>query len=121
MKIPLSQDELANLASSNSDIEALQHAIAGCRLGDWEAKHNLERLFQPLLVMLATRRAGDDAKLRNALVERGREGLYRAAKRFPRNDQVRHFRLFALTFVEAAMDNPPGFWRKLWAAWCSRA
>ncbi len=120
MKIPLSHDELANLASSNSDLESLGQAIAGCRLGDWEAKRNLERQFQPLLIMMATKRAGDDTKHRTSLIERGRVGLYRAAKRFPRRDPMRHFRLFALPFIEASMDKPPSFWQKMRDAWLAR-
>ena len=121
MKIPLSHDELSNLAANSGEIEALTQAIDGCRLGDWEAKRALERIFQPLLVMLATKRAGDDVKHRTHLLERGREGLYRAAKRFPKRDPVKQFRIFALPFIEAAMDKPPSFWQKLQDAWRRRS
>jgi DNA-directed RNA polymerase specialized sigma subunit len=106
MKIALSQDEVANLSASGAHAEELAKAVGGCRIGDWEAKHALERLFAPLLAMLADKRAGDDNAARNELIERGRAGLYRAAKRFPRRDPIRLFRLFALDHIEAAMDKP---------------
>jgi len=106
MKIALSQDEVANLSASGVHAEELAKAVGGCKMGDWEAKHALERLFAPLLAMLAEKRAGTDLTARNELIERGRAGLLRAAKRFPRNDSVRHFRLFALDHIEAAMDKP---------------
>ena len=113
MKIPLSHNEVAELAAGVTDHELLARVLAACRIGDWEAKHQLERMFQPLLLMLATKRAGESAALRNQLIERGREGLIRAAKRFPAAEPVRHFRVFALNFIEAAMDRPPGFWQRL--------
>ena len=106
MKIALSQDEIANLATSGSQMEALTQAVSGCRVGDWEAKRNLERLFNPLITMLAARRAGADTKVRNELIERGRAGLYRAAKRFPRRENVRRFRLFALDYIQTEMEKP---------------
>ena len=111
--IPLSQNELADLSASTNDHELLARVLTGCKMGDWEAKHKLERMFQPLLVMLATKRAGDDTATRNRLIERGREGLIRAAKRFPKGDPVRQFRVFALGFIEPAMDQPPNFWQRL--------
>lgn len=112
-KIPLSQQEVAGLALNSADLEALTRAIAGCKIGDWEARKKLDRLFQPLLVLLAEKRAGEDIGARNRMLERGREGLQRAAKRFPKHEQVRHFRLFALPFIEVAMDRPPSFWKRL--------
>jgi DNA-directed RNA polymerase specialized sigma subunit len=113
MKIPLSQAEVAELASAATDHDLLARLLAACKLGDWEAKRQLARTFQPLLMMLATKRVGEDAALRNQMIERGREGLVRAAKRFPKGEPVRHFRVFALQFIETAMDHPPGFWQRL--------
>lgn len=113
MKVALSPDEIASLSSSGAHAEELAQAVSGCKLGDWEAKRNLERLFNPLILMLAVKRAGDDNALRNELVENGRAGLYQAAKRFPRREHVRRFRLFALEHIEAAMDKPKSGLRKL--------
>jgi DNA-directed RNA polymerase specialized sigma subunit len=113
MKIALSQEEVASLSAASAQTEVLSQAIEGCRIGDWEAKRNLERLFTPLILMLAERRAGQDVGLRNKLVERGREGLYRAAKRFPRSESVRRFRIFALDRIEQYMDKPPSGLAKL--------
>ena len=115
MKISLSQQEVDGLAASGGDFEALSQAVAACKLGDWEAKHTLDRMFHPLLAMLAAKRVGSDTAASNRLIERGREGLYRAAKQFPKRRHVRHFRLFALPFIEAAMDRPPSFWQRFFA------
>ena len=106
MKIALSQDEVASLSGSGAQAEALEQAVAGCKLGDWESKHALERLFNPLIIMLAAKRAGADRAACNELIERGREGLYQAAKRFPQRESIRRFRLFALDCIEQAMDKP---------------
>jgi DNA-directed RNA polymerase specialized sigma subunit len=108
MKITLSPEEMANLSAGGAQLEEIARAVDGCKLGDWEARHELERLFNPLIATLAFRRAGDDAALRNELIERGRAGLYRAAKRFPKRECKRRFRLFALDHIEAAMNRPLG-------------
>lgn len=107
MKIPLSQNELADL-SSTGDIEAFRSAIDGSRLGDWDAKRQLDRFFNPLIQLLVFKRAGNDTARRNELAERAREGLHRAAKRFPRDMPARRFWIFALDPIESAMDRPTG-------------
>ena len=114
MKIPLSQQELAGLADASGDIEALATTLADCRIGDWEAKRRLERMFHPLLRVMALKRVGQDTAALNRLVELGREGVHQAAKRFPEREPARHFRVFALPFIEFAMDHRPGFWERLW-------
>jgi len=106
MKISLSQDEVANLSAGTSHTEAMSRAVQGCRIGDWEAKHALEHEFSPLILMLATKRAGTNTAARNKLIELGRAGLYRAAKKFPPREPIRHFRVFALDYIESAMDKP---------------
>ena len=107
MKIAFSQDEVATLSGSGAHAEELAQAVAGCKLGDLESRHALERQFAPLITMLAGKRTGADNHVaRNELIDRGREGLYRAAKRFPPRESIRRFRLFALDYIEAAMDKP---------------
>ena len=108
MKIVLSQDEVANLSGGGTQLEELAKAISGCKLGDRGARPALDSLFAPLIALLVAKRAGDpaDAKLHNELRERGRAGLYRAAKRFPAREPVRRFHLFALDYIEAEMDHP---------------
>jgi len=112
MKVALSQQEVSGLAASSDD-EALSGAVKAYKKGDWEAGHVLDRQFHHLLVMLAAKRAGSNVAANNTLIERGREGLHRAAKRFPRRQHIRHFRLFALPFIETAMDQSPSFLRRL--------
>jgi len=106
MKIAFSQNEVASLSSGGAHAEELAQAVSGCKMGDWEAKHTLERLFSPLIAMLAAKRVESGNVARNELIDRGREGLYRAAKRFPRREPIRRFRLYALDYIEAAMDKP---------------
>ncbi|MEI8242615.1 MAG: hypothetical protein WCI17_05055 [bacterium] len=106
MKIALSQNEVASLSASSAQAEAMAQAVSGCKKGDWEAKRNLERLFLPLIAMLADKRAGVDGTARGALVEQGKAGLNRAAKRFPQRELIRRFRLYALNYIEAEMDKP---------------
>lgn len=113
MKIALSQDEVASLSGNGAQSDALAQAVAGCKLGDWEAKHALERLFAPLIEKLADKRAGADPAVRHELIERAREGLYRAAKRYPKRESIRRFRLFALDYIENAMDKRPSGLAKL--------
>ena len=110
MKIPLSQNELAEL-STTGEMEAFKQAIEGSRLGDWESKHKLDRFFTPLIQFLAGRRAGNNAVLLNDLTERARGGLHRAAKQFPRHTPARRFWIFALDYIETSMDRPGG---RLW-------
>ncbi|MFZ4395949.1 MAG: hypothetical protein ACOYOU_10035 [Kiritimatiellia bacterium] len=106
MKISLSQKEVANLSGSGVQAVALAQAVAGCKKGDLEGRRALMRLFAPLIAMLAAKRAGSDAAACTELIERGRAGLCQAAKRFPPRESIRHFRLFALDHIEAAMDKP---------------
>jgi DNA-directed RNA polymerase specialized sigma subunit len=106
MKIALSQNEVASLSASSAQAEAMSQAVDGCKKGDWEAKRSLERLFLPLITMLAEKRAGNDSAARNAVVEHGKAGLNRAAKRFPQREPIRRFRLFALNYIESEMDKP---------------
>lgn len=112
MKIPLNQNELADLAATG-DIEAFRSAIDGSRRGDWESKRRLDRFFDPLIRLLVSKRAGNDTVRRNELTERAREGLHRAAKRFPKDAPARRFWIFALDPVEAAMDRPSGLLGRL--------
>ena len=107
MKIALSQDEVASLSGSGAQSDALAQAVAGCKLGDWEAKRALVRLFAPLIEKLVEKRAGTDQAVRDALIERAHAGLYRAAKRFSKRESIRRFRLFALDYIENAMDKKP--------------
>ena len=113
MKSTLSQNEVANLSAANAHTESLARAVEGARIGDWEAKRALVREFSKLILMLATKQAGDDTAARNELIERGREGLYKAAKKFPAREPIRHFRIFALGYIEKAMEKPSSGLSKL--------
>jgi DNA-directed RNA polymerase specialized sigma subunit len=113
MKPAISQTELAELNAASNDHALLAQLIAGCRLGDIESRRALEKNFYPLLVMLATKRVGANPAARNPLIENGKQGLRRAVDHFPKRALPRRFRIFALDYIEAAMDRKPGFWSRL--------
>jgi DNA-directed RNA polymerase specialized sigma subunit len=113
MKAAISQNELAELNAASNDHALLAKLIAACRLGDIEARRALEKNFYPLLMMLATKRVGSNPADRNPLIETGKQGLRRAVDHFPKRELSRRFRIFALDYIEAAMDQKPGFWSRL--------
>jgi DNA-directed RNA polymerase specialized sigma subunit len=82
----------------------LERDVLGAKAGDWNAKNSLVRLFTPLLASLAEKRT-NDAALRNQLIEAGKQGLFDAARKYKPNVGIVHFRVFALDFIEAAMDH----------------
>lgn len=112
MKISLGVHE--NGASGKQlEERELKNLLAGCRRGDWEAKHQLTRSFTPLIKTLARKRAAGDENKAKALVVNGREGLLKAAARFRTSEGVSRFRLYALPYIEKHMDGTEkGGWLK---------
>ena len=59
------------------------------------------------------KRASDQAQI-NDLIEKGKEGINKAAKKFNLKDGADKFRIFAVNYVEDAMDGKGGgFFSKL--------
>ena len=99
-----------------AELKQLEHCIALCQKGDLREHMWLARKFRPLIRFLAEKRAGGSYDIReiNRLCNLGREGLYEAVLEFNLKSGAGDFRLFALDYIEGAMDNKPkGFWRKL--------
>jgi DNA-directed RNA polymerase specialized sigma subunit len=117
MKIPLQKDELLDLNGRAAENELLEKAIRGCQMGDWNAKSSLARIFQPLLHTLAEKRvgAGQTAEINKAM-ERGRQGLFEAARTYKPNIGIQHFRVFALPYIEKHMDGRKSFWARLFGS-----
>ena len=90
------------LSIRNTKTETLARELAA-KSGDWNAKQNLAKEFTPLLVSLAERRSSDPSRV-NALIEAGKTGLYKAATKYKPAMGAERFRIFALDFIEAAMD-----------------
>lgn len=94
----------------------MERCIALCQKGDLREHMRLARIFRPLIRTLAERRASgpESVKEVNRLCALGREGLYEAVLEYNSRADVTNFRVFALDYIERAMDSKPkGFWHKL--------
>ncbi len=117
MKISLHLGEGDSTSRAAAD-RVLERDILAAKKGDWEAKHNLVRTFLPLLTSLAEKRTREAAKV-SRYVEAGKEGLYKAARRYKPSIGADRFRVFALDFIEKAMDacdRGGGFWSRLFGS-----
>ncbi len=94
--------------------KALERDLAAAKRGDWEARHRVERALMPLLTTMAKKRAGDNAAI-NALIERGKEGIDVAIRKFKSGTSGDRFQIFALPFIESRMDKNErsGFFARL--------
>jgi len=102
MKISLNVGQDGAGSSRATKARILERDILAAKKGDWTAKNNLARSFLPLLTSLAEKRTSDTAKI-NLYVEAGKEGLFRAARKYKQNVGAEGFQIFALDFIEAAM------------------
>jgi DNA-directed RNA polymerase specialized sigma subunit len=103
MKIPLRLDQNGGLSSKAAQIKALERDILASQKGDWNAKNNLVRTFMPLLTSLGQKRTHDTGQL-NRLIEAGKTGLMLAAKKYRPAIGPDKFQVFALDFIESAME-----------------
>ena len=106
-----------------ADLDMLERCLAKCQAGDLREHMQLARKFRPLIRTLAEKRAGgpENVKEINRLCSLGREGLYEAVIEYNSNVGIAHFRLFALDYIERAMDSKPkGFWQRLFRIRFSR-
>jgi DNA-directed RNA polymerase specialized sigma subunit len=117
MKLPLQKEELLVLSGRTVENETLERAIRGCQMGDWNAKSTLARIFHPLLHTLAEKRvgAGQTAEINKAM-ERGRHGLFEAARNYKPTVGIQHFRVFSLPYIEKSMDGRKSFWARLFGS-----
>ena len=116
MKIPLHirNNNEADASPAANREQAIERDVKPCRRGDWEAKARLVRQFMPLLTSLASRRASETATI-NHLIDAGKDGMLSAARKFRPNRHDK-FEVFALQYIEAAMDranSTGGFWKRL--------
>ena len=106
MKIPLNMGDGGNTTAAQKT-QALGRLIKAAREGDWDAKSNLARQFTPLLTSLAEKRSSDIGEINN-LIEAGKKGLYRAARKSKAYAPADRFQIFALDFIEREMDRVQG-------------
>jgi len=90
----------------------MEHDVLAAKAGDWNAKTRLAQSFMPLIRSLAEKRAADTQGV-NDMIERGKQGLYRAAKKYKKSIGAEKFQIFALKFIEQSMDNKGGLFSKL--------
>lgn len=112
MKIPLnySQDQARSGRAAKAKI--VEHDVLAAKGGDWSAKTRLAQTFMPLIKSLAEKRASDAQGI-NELIEQGKQGLYKAAKKYKKSIGADKFQIFALKYIEQSMDNKGGFFSKL--------
>lgn len=104
MKIGLNMSGGADPAASKAaEGRALEHTILNAKKGDWEAKDVVARKFTTLITSLAEKRATDPATV-NKLVEAGKQGLVNAISHYKPSVGPDKFRIFALDYIEQAMD-----------------
>lgn len=89
--------------SKAAQIKAFERDILGAGAGDWNAKGNLVRHFTPLLTSLAQKRSTDIATV-NRCIDAGKDGLVQAARKYKPSVGPERFQIFAVDFIEAAMD-----------------
>lgn len=107
MKIPLNMQQDGSTSTRQAQDKVLEHEIVEAKRGDWTAKNNLARTFLPLITSLAEKRAQDPAQI-NDFIEAGKEGLFRAARKYKANTGPEKFQIEAVAFIESAMDKSGG-------------
>jgi DNA-directed RNA polymerase specialized sigma subunit len=104
MKIPLKMGQDGVAASKAAKAKVLERDILAARKGDWKAKNDLIHQFMPLISSLAEKRASDPATI-NRYIEAGKNGLMTALRKYKTSVGGDRFQIFALDFIERAMDN----------------
>ena len=118
MKIPLKLGQNEQQSTATAAAEAIARDVRAAKAGDWNAKNSLVRAFQPLLTSLSEKRAHNDQAKGNRYIDAGKEGLFKAVKKYREKANGDNFQLFALDFIESAMDRVDqggGFMSRLFA------
>ena len=120
MKIALNMGNSTNYQSTReAQAKAVERDVLMAQKGDWNARNNLAKTFMPLLTTLAEKRAGNNAITKNTLIDAGKEGLFKAASSYTKNIGSDKFQIFALDFIEKAMDRSlkgGGFFARLFGS-----
>ena len=104
----------AEPSNKEAKTKVLESNIMAAQKGDWVAKNNLLRTFGPLMDSLARKRSDDEQDVA-ACIEAGKNGLFKAVKKYKQSLGGDKFQVFALDFIEASMDQPAqgGFFSRL--------
>jgi DNA-directed RNA polymerase specialized sigma subunit len=90
-------------ATPEQKMVAFEKIILSVKSGNWDAKTILAKEFTPLLTSLAEKRSTEIGVINN-LIESGKKGLFKAAKKYKHKMHPEKFRIFALDFIEKEMD-----------------
>ena len=90
-------------ATAEEKLAAFEKIILSVKSGNPDAKTRLTKEFMPLLTSLAEKRSADIGEINN-LIESGRKGLFKAAKKYKHKIHPEKFRIFALEFIEKEMN-----------------
>jgi len=112
MKIGLNMGGDQHVSSKKAHDKELERIILATKEGDWTAKTKLAKEFMPLLTSLAEKRTKETGKM-NELIEKGKNGLYAACKKYKPVMGVNKFRVFAVNYIEKYMDGKVGFFSRL--------
>lgn len=116
MKIALNMGNAGgNQSARVTQAKVTERDILGAKKGDWNAKNSLVRTFLPLIASLAEKRSKDPHSL-NDYVEAGKDGLFRAARKYTPGEGIEKFDIFVVDFIDEAMnrhDKGGGFWSRL--------
>lgn len=102
MTIPLNMHQNTFLTPEQK-LVAFEKNILDVKSGDGNAEIRLIKEFTPLLLSLAEKRSTDTDVINN-LIESGKKGLVKAAKKYKHKMHPEKFRIFALGFIEQEMD-----------------
>ena len=105
MKIPLNMGQ--NNDGKPNRPKVSETEILAAKGGDWTAKNSMARTFTPLISSLAQKRSNDVNAINN-YIEAGKEGLYIAAKKYKTTVTPARFQIFALDYIQSAMDRVDG-------------
>lgn len=115
MKIPLNIGRRNTAEDQPPSGQITDRDLTACKNGDWEAKSRVIQSFIPLLTSLAKQRTTNTAAF-NAFLEAGKEGLMIAIRKYRTAGKPDKFQIFALDFIEKAMDGvgqKKGFFARL--------
>jgi DNA-directed RNA polymerase sigma subunit (sigma70/sigma32) len=112
MKIALNMNLAEGQTAGQIEIEKLTAYLAAAQRGDWEAKRRIVTMFTPLVKSMAEHRELTGAPLAEA-IDRGKRGVERAIKKFKTTSGGDQFQLFALKFIDAAIDSKGGLLGRL--------
>ena len=107
MKISLNMDGDHQVTGHEAQMKALARDVRETKSGDWNARKRLNTTFQALIKKFAQKRTTNTAEF-NALMDKGREGLFVAAKKYKLKEGPDHFQIFAVDFIENYMDGKGG-------------